>query len=165
MSETTIEILTTVQTVETITGTATTIDNVAGTSSVVETVAPTAISVEVLDGTQNTLEVPAQSVVDLEVTDAPAIDVEVTTGPTGRTPQGYRGAAPPDANTGTIGDWYIVDQGPTIGDFYTKTAAGWGTALVNLRGGIASVNGISGTNIVIGANNITTGVLISFVPQ
>lgn len=165
MTDTVVETFSTSTLVEVIDATAITISNVIGSATLVET--PATVAVEVVDGTPTTtvLEIPAQVALELDIVEGTTIEVETTTGPTGHAPVLFNGTAPPNPATGTVGDLYLVDSGPTIGDLYQKDGSGWGTPKGNLRGGIASVNGISGTNIIIGANNITTGVLpIAQVP-
>jgi microcystin-dependent protein len=165
MSEIVVESYTTNNTVEVIDSTGVTVENIAGTSTVIEV--PSSSTEEVLNNiiAAATLEVEDATVITLETTEGTTIDVVAATGLTGRAPELYHGTAPPSEAVGLPGDLYLVDSGGTIGDLYQKTLAGWGTSKGNLRGGIASVNGISGTNIVLAANNITTGVLpIAQVP-
>lgn len=136
-----------------------TVDNIVGTTTVLEV--PSSSVQDILNTVISATEVDVTppSVIELETTDGTTIEVTTTTGPTGHAPVLYHGTAPPDPAVGVVGDLYLVDSGAGIGDLYQKDNTGWGTAKGNLRGGIASVNGISGTNIILGANNITTGVL------
>lgn len=165
MSEIVVESYTTNNTVEVIDSTGVTVENIAGTTTVIEV--PSSSTEEVLNNIIATavVETEDQSTITLETVDGTVVEVTAATGLTGRAPELYSGAAPPSEAVGLPGDLYLVNTGATIGDLYQKTAAGWGTSKGNLRGGIASVNGVSGTNITLGANNITTGVLpIAQVP-
>jgi microcystin-dependent protein len=163
MTDQVIEVITSSQELEVTTPTPVTVQTVIGTTGVVETYL-VAQSVEINTVSAVAVEVPTITQ-ELNVNPPAVVDVEVATGLTGRTPKLYSGTAPPSEAVGLEGDLYLVSSGPTIGDLYGKASDGWGTPDGNLRGGIASVNGISGTNIIIGANNITTGVLpIAQVP-
>lgn len=148
----------TVQVIETAAPNPVTISNVAGAATVVET-ADTATEVSTIVITGQTLEVVSPVSIEVVTTNGNSFLIETSTGPTGYTPKVYSGAAPPSEAAGTVGDLYLVNTGGTLGDLYQKGQGGWGSPLANLKGGIATVNGKSGTNIVIGADDITTGVL------
>lgn len=163
MADTVIETITTAtQVVNNITA-ASTVVNAPATATVIE-VPGTTTEVTSLTSPVQTVDVPATTAITLEIEDI-VYEVATTTGPTGYTPQLYSGAAPPSDLVGTVGDLYLVNTGVTIGDLYQKDKTGWGTSKGNLRGGIASINGLSGTNVTLSAANITTGVLpIAQVP-
>jgi len=101
--------------------------------------------------------------VTVEHTFAPEI-VEVHTGARG--PQGpgwLTGSYPFEEAMGEPGTNYVVTQGNTnLGNIYQKGSGGTWTMVGNLRGpqgSVASVNGKSDVNIILSANDITTGVL------
>lgn len=118
---------------------------------------PTETVIELGDGTvlETTVSEEVQTIV---VTPGDPVVVDLNSGPRGEPGDKiYTGDGYPDVNLGAIGDLYIITGPPgSIGNVYRKTPTGWSDE-GNIRGpagGINTVNGYVGPNVILSKDDI-----------